>query len=135
MRGNTLYEEHVWTLVLQHIAHALPDDSCNDLIDRNISLSALGHSRQSALVLMRLVPFVDEVLLTVAIDLYTNPQKSDAEFGDILHRYSSHYWLLQSLAHQKAPSTTKEKAFLEVAKKHQTWSYLEKVWKPFESRL
>lgn len=111
-------EFKVWDGLLHFLEHALPDEVANDLIDRDIAVSMLGHSRQSDAVMWRLAPLVDEALLTMASEIYTWPQHSVQELRQVLAGAPDNWGLFSSLSHARPSSPEKRAAFERAIENH-----------------
>lgn len=114
-------EQGVWDSVVMQISNPLPDFITHDLIDRRIVVDQLGHRHQSEDILRRLAPLVSEALLTLAGELYRNPEHSLEEFTEIFDQYPDEPWLHSHLAHGVASSPEKLEAFLERVKGTPEW--------------
>lgn len=124
LRGSAC-EDMLWGAVVSQLAHPLPDDVADDLIDREVALTALGHSRQSDAIQWRLAPFYPEALLTISQELYRDPARSPAEFRAMLDRfaprreYGGSEWMLRNLLlGGGASSPEKERALVETILAH-----------------
>jgi hypothetical protein len=106
-------EHGVWDSVIMQVSNPLPDFITNDLIDRRIVVTQLGHRHQSEAILRRLAPLVSEALLSLAGELYRNPERSLEEFVEILDQYPNESWMYSHLAHGVASSPEKLQAFLK----------------------
>lgn len=104
-------ERGLWEALLFVLEHALPDEVANDLIDRSIAVSWLGHSRQSDSVMWRLAPLVEEALSTMAMEIYTWPQHSVQDLQQVLERAPDNWMLLNALSHARPSSPDKRAAF------------------------
>ena len=125
LKHNTYYEEPVSNALLHHISHPLPTQIANDLIERGVSVDALAHAPQHEEIIKRLASFVPEALLSLASELYTNPNRSASEFVTLLHEHSTHRWMLSMLAHQLPSCQEKKEALVQVARNHPDWAMLE----------
>lgn len=121
LRG-TPAEQRVWAAVIGELTHPLPDDVADDLIDREVAIDQLGHSRQSDLVQWRLAEFYDEALLTLGKELYARHERGLEEFQSVLDTgrtgRANYPWLLESLADLRASSPEKEQAYLRALEDH-----------------
>jgi hypothetical protein len=111
-------EWRIWDVVIDNISHPLPDSITNDLIDRDICISQLAHSIQNENILKRLVPLVDEALLTYAKSTYYDAKYSVDDFAEIIAEYPTHNWLFDSLAHSTPSSPEKREVFLVRVREH-----------------
>ncbi|RYX84411.1 hypothetical protein EON83_09790 [bacterium] len=83
-----------WGTVIFPIRDPLPPAIAHDLIDRDIIVSQLGHTRQLDEVQWRLASLVDEALLTFAWDMFNKPTYSAAELEKLLTQHTDNLWLL-----------------------------------------
>jgi hypothetical protein len=104
--------------VITYCAHPLPDAIAHDLIDREVAIARLGHSRQTDDVQWRLAGFYDEARLTLAIDLYTNPRYSTAGLQRLLRQFPTDTWMLDTLSRRTPSSTEKQAAYVAIAASH-----------------
>jgi hypothetical protein len=94
------------------LTHAIPDEIAHDLINRDMTIGMLGHTRQSDEVMWRLVPLMPEALLTMGVDIYVRPQHSAEELQSLLERFPHHEWLMSRLAHC-VPDVPEKREILE----------------------
>ena len=114
-------EVEIWHAIIFHISGPLPILIAHDLIDRDIIVSQLGHTRQEGEIQWRLASLVDEALLTLFRDLYTNPNSKVEELRKLLNQHSNHGWLLDKWEHwaNKSSSSDKEIVFHRWVWEHQ----------------
>ena len=113
-----LCEVEVWEAILFQLRHPLPAHIAHDLIDRDSNVLTLGHTRQDDEVQWRLASLVDEALLTLARDFYTNPDYDVTELQKLLDLYPHHGWLLRSWPHWGNSSREKKIVFHKRAWEH-----------------
>jgi hypothetical protein len=77
----------------------VPTHVAHDLIDRKVIVSQLGHTRQNEEIQWRLASLVDEALLTLVYDLFTDPKYTASELEKLLARHPEHFWLLEKWEH------------------------------------
>lgn len=122
IRGSVC-ETPLWGAVLLELAHPLPDEVVGDLIDRGVATYALGHTRQSDPVQWRLAGLSDNALVTLGVDLYTDPDYATSEFGTLLQRFGNpphtgYTWLLDTLVRRDPSSPEKEQLLREAVDSH-----------------
>lgn len=111
-------ERGIWEALLFVVEDPLPDEVAHDLIDRDIAVSWLGHSRQSDAIMWRLAPLVEEALATMADQIYTSPRHSAEELRQLLDRFPNIWMLLNSLAHARPSSEEKRAVFEHAIENH-----------------
>lgn len=111
---NTDGEEEVWKKLISLYDKPLPKQIAFSLIDRNIAIMDLGHSKQEYDVLWRLAEIVDEALLTLAVGVYTQLTFGHEEMELLLNKYDNHNWMMESLIY-KQPSSPEKRRLLEAA--------------------
>ncbi|MGO4350086.1 hypothetical protein AB4Z45_31940 [Paenibacillus sp. MCAF9] len=111
---NTDGEEEAWKNLISLYDKPLPKQIAFSLIDRNIAIMDLGHSKQDYDVLWRLAEIVDEALLTLAIDVYTQLSFGHEEMELLFNKYDNHKWMMESLIY-KQPSSPEKRRLLEAA--------------------
>lgn len=92
-----------------------------DLLDSNPAmLSELGHQPGPRKLLDFLAEKYryPEAILTIAKDLYTNPELSTAEFQAFLTKHAENEWMLKSLAHLAPSTSEKEEGLIAVLRNH-----------------
>jgi hypothetical protein len=92
-------EAAIWDAVIFRLSEPLPSPVAHDLIDRRIIVSQLGHTRQNDDVQWRLASLVDEALLTLVHDLFTDSKYTASELEELLARHPEHFWLLEKWEH------------------------------------
>ncbi|MBV9865630.1 MAG: hypothetical protein JO316_09790 [Abitibacteriaceae bacterium] len=92
-------EAYIWDALLFHLGTPLPPHVAHDLMDRDIAVSTLGHTRQLDEVQWRLASLVDEALLTLFWALYSDPKYELAELEKLLGQHPDHLWLLDKWQH------------------------------------
>ncbi len=121
LRGHKC-EEVIWTVILESLDHALPDEIALDLIERYSPnrrvILMLGHSRQNDAVMWKLAPLVDEALLTLAKSFYTESNRTLEELEKALRWFPTHEWMLESLGHCSASSLEKRLAYEKAIEEH-----------------
>lgn len=117
-------EKNLWWGLLHVLDHALPESVAHDLIDREIHVTLLGHTRQTDEVQGRLADLVDEALLTIAKEFYTDNAHSIEEFESILKKHHDHHWMLSSLAHDAVSSPEKSALLEQFLMRHDDATYL-----------
>lgn len=103
-----LCEDLLWAAILCNIGRPLPVSIAHDLLDRELALSSIGHSRQADEVQWRMAAFYSEALLTLAREFYTSADRTFAEFQDLLRQFPDDVWMLTSLSLESASSSEKE---------------------------
>jgi hypothetical protein len=111
-------EYGLWTTLLSQLEHAIPDEVANDLIDRDIAVNWLGHTRQSDAVMQRLCPLVHEARLTMAREIYTQPNHTLDEFLQVLEAQPNDWGLMNLLSHARSSSPEKRAAFERLVEEH-----------------
>ncbi|HEX9996004.1 MAG TPA: hypothetical protein VGB45_02590 [Abditibacterium sp.] len=115
-------ESNLWSVILEKLDHALPDEIGFDFLERfeprDYLISMLGHSRQSDEVMWKLARLVDEALLTLAKDFYCSSNRSLSKVEEVLRRFPDHHWMLESLAHCHASSLEKRRAYEKAIESH-----------------
>ncbi|MFN8673804.1 MAG: hypothetical protein U0457_17210 [Candidatus Sericytochromatia bacterium] len=77
-------EEEIWEIIFSFYKFEIPDELALDLINRNIAVSALGHTRQSDKIMFKLFDLVEESLLTIGKEFYREKSRSTEEFKNVL---------------------------------------------------
>ncbi|MFB9330699.1 hypothetical protein ACFFSY_32565 [Paenibacillus aurantiacus] len=111
---HTAAEETVWRKLVLLYRKPLPPSIAFDLIDRNLAVVELGHTRQEVHVMWKLAGIVDEALLTLAIEVYVNPAFGLKETELLFDSYDQRTWMLETLIRQE-PSAPEKRALLEAA--------------------
>ena len=106
---NQRCETEIWDAIVFHISGPLPMHIAHDLIDRDIVVTQLGHTRQNDEIQWRLASLVDEALLTLFRDLYTNPDSKVEELQKLLTQHSDHGWLLDKWEYWADESSSPDK--------------------------
>jgi hypothetical protein len=102
---------------------ALTEGVMTELLDSNPALLCeLGHQPGPPKLLNFLAEKYryPEAVLTVAKNLYTNPDVPTADFQAFLARHADNEWMLKSLAHLSPSTEKKEKELIAVLKNHTT---------------
>ncbi len=126
-------EGPLWHLVISELGHALPEEVAEDLVDRGIAWESMGHSRQSDQIQWRLAEIHNEALLTLGVDLYTDPRYEPSEFRALLEKFATgsdttgYTWLLDTLVRRKASSREKEWLLGEVVDRHPNHEQLRRL--------
>ena len=115
-------ENRVDRLLLVTLDHpSFTEAVMTEILDSNPAmLPELGHQSGPR----KLLNFIaekyryPEAILTIAKDLYTNPDAPDAEFQAFLARHADNEWMLKSLAHLTASTEKKGAALIAVFQKH-----------------
>jgi hypothetical protein len=115
---NTVCEERIWEVVLAVLKTPLPPSIAYDFIDRRIAINVLGHTKQINTVQWRMAAFHDEALLTLAIDVYTSPQRDLAELHALFQDFPDHLWMLETLVRQNPSHPQKEHALVALITNH-----------------
>jgi hypothetical protein len=97
-----------------------PTDLLLELCDLGLYLNELGHRRGPRELLERLAErhHYPEAIITLAADLYTDPNESAESFANFLVRFADDTWMLESLARRDPSSQEKADAFLSVVRNH-----------------
>jgi hypothetical protein len=106
---DTPIEEAVWSKLISIYETPLPEGIVNDLINRRIAIIELGHSKQEVEVMWRLAELVEEALLTLAIEIYTNASFNDEETEKLFKKFFHNTWMMETLAYKKPSSQNKKK--------------------------
>jgi hypothetical protein len=120
-------EPNIWWGLLAVVYHPLPDKVAHDLIDRDINVEFLGHTRQSNAVQWRLADLVDEALLTIAKEIYNSEAHGADELRAVLEKYPDHKWMLSSLAHSAASCPQKSALLEEFLMRHADAEHLMEI--------
>ncbi|TYP69423.1 hypothetical protein [Paenibacillus methanolicus] len=107
-------EEVFWRKLNLLYHDPLPPSIAFDLIDRNVAVVELGHSRQEMNVMWALAGKIDEALLTLAIDIYVKPAFGMEDAERLFAGYDHHAWMLETLIRQE-PSSPGKRTLLEAA--------------------
>lgn len=108
------YEEAVWKGLVFIYNKPLPGPIIMDLIDRRIAINELGHTKQEHEAMWKLAEMVDEALLTLAIDIYTQRSFGLEETERLLNKFYDHTWMLETLI-RREPSSPAKRTRLEAA--------------------
>ncbi|WP_127583395.1 hypothetical protein [Paenibacillus koleovorans] len=111
---STDMEAAVWEELVFLYKRPLPKTIAYDLIDRNIALIHLGHTKQEYEVMWKLAELVDEALLTLASDIYTQRNFSLEETEILFDKFHGNTWMLETLI-RKNPSSPEKRKLLESA--------------------
>jgi hypothetical protein len=111
---NSDVEEIVWRRLVFLYDKPLTKQIVFDLIDRKIALLELGHTKQDYDVMWKLAEIVDEALLTLAIDIYTNRTFGIEETEILFNKFYDHKWMLETLIRTE-PSSIEKRRLLEAA--------------------
>ncbi len=74
-----------------------PEDVLEDLIQRDIHVTTIGHLPLSDRLLWKLADQVPEALLTLGKRRFLDPDCSPDRLEEVLHAYPHHRWLLNAL--------------------------------------
>lgn len=124
-RGS-INEDSAWFALFHVFSGPVPDPIAHDLIDRTAAIDVLGHGEHSDAIMKRLIPLVDEALLTSVKLRYIDPKYSTKDFAEWTEPYQTHQWLLQSLEVWEASSPDKEAIAKQWAQTHRIPSKLGK---------
>jgi hypothetical protein len=122
-------EPNIWWGLLAVVYHPLPDKVAHDLIDRDIHVEFLGHTRQSDAVQWRLADLVDEALLTIAKEIYSREEHGADELRAVLEKYPDHHWMLSSLAFSATSSPEKSVLLEKFLMRHADAEHLMEIKK------
>lgn len=100
-------ESSAWADALGVFPGPVPDEIANDLIDRNVAVIDLGHRVHSDAIMLRLIPLVDEALLSSVKLRYERPEYSLEAFVQWTEPHHTRDWLLRSFDHWHASSHEK----------------------------
>ncbi len=110
MQGSVL-ENTVWDQTIWHYNRRIPDELCFYLIENNLALTALGHTRQSHPVLLKLGHLVEEAALTLGKEIYQSDEYGLTDLKRVLNEFNDLYWLWESLIYVEASSEEKQLYF------------------------
>lgn len=102
---------------------SLTEGVITELLDSNPDLLCeLGHQSGPPKLLHLLAEKYryPEAVLTIAKNLYTNPETPAADFQAFLAKHADNEWMLKSLAHLTASTAKKEEELIAVLKNHAT---------------
>lgn len=119
-------EATLWNAVLFRLRAPLPPEIAHDLIDRDIVVGQLGHTRQKDDVQWRLASLVDEALLTFVWDMFTQALYPAAEFEKLLFQHPGHVWLLDKWEHWALLSSKIQDEEKEVLFHRWAWEHPER---------
>jgi hypothetical protein len=108
---NTPIEEAVWSRLISFYKTPLPEEIVNDLINRRVAIIDLGHSKQEDKVMWRLAELVEEALLTLAIEIYTNDSYNDEVTEKLFKKFFHNAWMMETLAYKKPSSHNKKRIY------------------------
>lgn len=135
-------EPWIWSALLKLLGHSLPDEIVFDFIERfepnSHFIVSLGHSRQSEIVMWKLAPLVDEALLTLAKNFYGDANSPLQKFEEVLRRFPSHRWMLESLGHCAASTLEKRRTYEKAIENHserELWIDINPRIEPNQKRL
>ena len=92
-------ESSIWNAIIFHLRDSLPTSIAHDLIDRNIIVSQMGHTRQNDEIQRRLAFSVDEALLTLVGEMFTKPTYTVTDLENLLSQHPINGWLLEKWEH------------------------------------
>ena len=134
IRGHSC-ESTIWDAVFWYLADPLPIVIAHDLIDRFISLTMMGKTRQFDEVQWRLATFSEDALYTLIRERYVEPQYSVSQFEITLELYSytiHSNGILYMLSFYDTPSPDKKEALLKMITREKiNW----RKWKHIKKRL
>lgn len=110
LEGNNL-EDLIWNETLSHYPKQLPDAICHYLIDNEIAITSLGHTRQSDKIMWVLGRHVHEAALTLGKEIFKSTSYSSEDLKLLLETFHENHWLWNSLIFEKASSQSKQKLF------------------------
>lgn len=89
---------------------ATPDDVLLEIYESGLCREELGHRQGPRDLVKKMADEAEypEAILTLAIQLYTDPKESDESFERFVRRHSENLWMLESLVRRNGSSTTKE---------------------------
>ncbi|HEX8834027.1 MAG TPA: hypothetical protein VF719_07485 [Abditibacteriaceae bacterium] len=116
-------ETKIWDAIISRISGPLPTSAAHDLIDRDIIVDQLGHTRQDDEVQWRLGSLVDEALLTLVWDFFTNPIYEVAELQKLLSQHPNHLWLLDKWEHWALLSSSVREPEKEIVFHRWAWEH------------
>jgi len=135
LHGNALYEGGAWEKLIWQTPTPIPLEIVDDFIERDIAISALGHTQhQNEEALRRLAPHSGEALLHWTTQIYSDPARSASEFAKVLDQHPMHQWIYHQLAHQVASSPEKEAVFLKRVEGRPEWQVAQKMKAVHERR-
>lgn len=93
-----------------------PEEVLLSLCDRGLCLDELGHRTGPRKLLEKMadVHQYPEAIITLASELYTNPEERLDSFVSFVHRHADSLWMLESLAERDTSSPDKEAALLDI---------------------
>lgn len=110
---NQSCESPLWDAVLWYLAHPLPTRIANDLIDRGVSVIAMGFTRQVDEVQWRLATLIEEALYTLIRERYTDSKFSVSQFAIMLRLYNMRNdGVLDMLSYYETTSEEKRAIYL-----------------------
>ncbi len=113
---NQSCEVPLWDAVLWYLAHPLPAHIANDLIDRGVSVIAMGFTRQVDEVQWRLATLVEEALYTLIRERYADSRFSVSQFSVMLKLYvMRNDGVLDMLSYYNTTCEKKRAVYLAVA--------------------
>jgi len=97
-----------------------PDDLLLELCDLGLYLDELGHRSGPRQLLERLADqhHYPEAIITLASNLYLDPNEPTDSFAAFISRHADSGWTLESLARLEPSSAAKADAFLTAVKNH-----------------
>ncbi len=131
IKGKVL-ENSIWDQTIWNYPAALPDDLCFYLIENELALTALGHTRQSDKVLLVLGHLVPEAALTLGKEIYHSQDYGLEDLKMVLNEYPDLHWLWNSLIYVSASDASKKQYFISELAKRPDFDDIEATRKELE---
>jgi hypothetical protein len=112
---NETCESGIWEALLRFLGDPLPSTVAHDLIDREIAVLDMGHTRQCDEIQWRLSELVEEALLTLIMERYVDERYDQESFLEVFNPHSAHGEVLEMLSFHIASCREKEEIFLDAA--------------------
>ena len=92
-------ESSIWNAIIFPLRDPLPTSIAHDLIDREVIVSQMGHTRQNDEIQRRLASLVDEALLTFVWDMFRSSVYTAIDLENLLSQHPDNLWLLNQWEH------------------------------------
>lgn len=116
-------EAAVWDAIIFRLSAPLPTQIAHDLIDRDVIVGQLGHTRQGDEIQWRLASLIDEALLTLVWDFFTNSTYEVAQLQKLLSEHPDHVWLLDKWEHWALLSSSVREREKEIIFHRWAWEH------------
>jgi hypothetical protein len=110
LQGN-MFENLLWEVTLYYYPDKLPDYICHYLMDNEIALSTLGHTKQSDEIMWVLGKLVPEAALTLGQEIFMNDVYTANDVKQLLDTFYNDHWLWNSLIYLEASGFEKQEIF------------------------